>query len=132
MNKRELLGMAIAAVRHKTSPLLHSTYRERIKRAMIFEITDIDWDTDVNTDNAYLDEISEDIDSNLDELPKTVTLEFELESFCTKYNIFPNNITLNKSLASNNDYDDIVEDIINHLTDNYGWCINNCIITRIQ
>jgi len=99
---------------------------------MIFEITDIDWDTDINTDNTYLDQISEDIDSNLDELPKTVTLEFELESFSTKYNIFPNTITLNKSLASNNDYDDIVEDIINHLTDNYGWCINNCTITRIQ
>jgi len=124
--------MAIAAVRHKTSPLLHSTYREGIKTAMIFEITDIDWDTDINTDNAYLDEISEDIDSNLDELPKTATLEFELESFYTKYNIFPNSITLNKSLTSNNDYDDIVEDIINHLTDNYGWCINNCTITRIQ
>jgi len=132
MNKRELLSMAIAAVRHKTSPLLHSIYREGIKTAMIFEITDIDWDTDINTDNAYLNEISEDIDSNLDELPKTVTLEFELESFYTKYNIFPNTIILNKSLASNNDYDDIVEDIINHLTDNYGWCINNCTITRIQ
>ena len=115
MNKRELLNMAIAAVRHKTSPLLHSTYREGIKTAMIFEITDIDWDTDSNTD--------------LDKLPKIATLEFELESFYTKYNIFP---TLNKSLTSNNDYDDVVEDIINHLSDNYGWCINNCTITRIQ
>jgi len=118
MNKRKLLSMAIAAARHKTSPLLHSTYRERIKTAMIFEITDIDWDTDSNTD--------------LDELPKIATLEFELESFYTKYNIFPNNITLNKSLTSNNDYDDIVEDIINHLSDSFGWCINNCAITRIQ
>lgn len=118
MNKRELLGMAIAAVRHKTSPLLHSTYREGIKTTMIFEITDIDWDTDIDTD--------------LDKLPKTATLEFELGSFYTKYNIFPNNIPLNKSLASNNDYDDIVEDIINHLSDNYDWRINNCTITRIQ
>ena len=99
---------------------------------MLFKITDIDWDTDINTDNAYLDQISEDIDNNLDELPKIVTLEFELEFFSTKYNIFPNTIPLNKSLASNNNYDDIVEDIINHLTDNYGWCINNCTITRIQ
>ena len=45
MNKRELLSMAIAAVRHKTSPLFHAVYKERSAQKMLFSVTEIDWDT---------------------------------------------------------------------------------------
>ena len=113
MNKRELLKLAIAAVRHKTSPLFHAVHKERSTQKMLFSVTEIDWDTTNDDDNAPEND-----------LPKTLTIEID-----DKYDTNP---PLNVSLSNEREYEDIIEDIVNQLSDTYGWCVNNCRIIRVE
>ena len=80
---------------------------------MLFSVTEIDWDTTNDDGNAPEND-----------LPKTLTIEID-----DKYDTNP---PLNVSLSNEQEYEDIIEDIINRLSDTHGWCVNNCRITRIQ
>ena len=113
MNKRELLGMALAAVRHKTSPLFHAVYKERSAEKMLFKVTEIDWDL-----------TSDDNDPEPTNLPEIVVIELN-----DRYNPKP---PLDISLSNEPEYEDIIEDIIEQLSDTHGWCVNNCRITRVE
>ena len=114
MNKRELLSMAIAAVRHKTSPLFHAVYKERSTQKMLFKVTEIDWDTETDDGNAP--------DEN--DLPETLLIELN-----DRYDPKP---PLNISLSNEPEYENILEDIIDQLSDTHGWCVNNCRIIRVE
>ena len=72
---------------------------------MLFEITNINWD----------------VEDNDVELPESMFVELE----CNR------DIEIGKSLTSDNDNDDIVDEIINALTDEFGWCILGCTIKRV-
>ena len=112
--------MAIAAVRHKTSPLFHAVYKERSARKMLFNVTEIDWDTE--TDDGNAPECCS--CHHLSDLPETLLVELN-----DHYNPKP---PLDISLSNEPDYEDIIEDIIEQLSDTHGWCVNNCRITRVE
>jgi len=120
MNKRELLKLAIAAVRHKTSPLFHAVHKERSTQKMLFSVTEIDWDT--TNDDGNAPECCS--CHHFSDLPKTLTIEID-----DKYDTNP---PLNVSLSNEREYEDIIEDIVNQLSDTYGWCVNNCRIIRVE
>ena len=81
---------------------------------MLFKVTDIDWD--IETDDGD--------EPDLNDLPETLTIEID-----DKYGTNP---PLNVSLSNEREYEDIIEDILNHMSDTHAWCVNNCTITRIQ
>jgi len=81
---------------------------------MLFEIKDIDWDTE--TDDGE--------EPDLNDLPETLLIELN-----DRYDPKP---PLNISLSNKPEYEDIIEDIVNQLSDTHAWCVNNCTITRIQ
>jgi len=72
---------------------------------MMFDVTDIEWDVE---------------DAEVD-LPDAMLVVLETER----------DIEMGKSLTNDNMHDDIVEEIINSLTDEFGWCILNCTIKRV-
>ena len=80
---------------------------------MLFNVSEIDWDTETDDDKT-----------DLPDLPETLTVELD-----DKYGTHP---LLNISLSNEQEYEDIIEDIINQLSDIHGWCVKNCRITRIQ
>lgn len=81
---------------------------------MLFKVTDIDWD--IETDDGD--------EPDLNDLPETLTIEID-----DKYGTNP---PLNVSLSNEREYEDIIEDILNQMSDTHAWCVNNCTITRIQ
>lgn len=87
---------------------------------MIFEITDIDWDTE--TDDGNAPECCSCHD--LSDLPQTLTVELD-----DKYDTHP---PLNISLSNEQEYEQIIEDIVNQISDTHAWCVNNCRITRTK
>ena len=87
---------------------------------MKFNVTDIDWDTE-NDDGNEPECCS---CHHFSDLPKTLTVELD-----DKYGTNP---PLNVSLSNEREYEDIIEDILNHMSDTHGWCVNNCKITRVE
>ena len=81
---------------------------------MLFKITDIDWDTE--TDDGE--------EPDLNDLPQTLMIEID-----DRYDINP---PLNIAFSNEQEYEQIIEDIVNQLSDTHAWCVNNCTITRIQ
>jgi len=87
---------------------------------MKFNVTDIDWDTE--TDDGEGPECCS--CHHFSDLPETLTIEID-----DRYDTNP---PLNVSLSNEREYEDIIEDIINQLSDTHGWCVNNCTITRVE
>ena len=87
---------------------------------MIFKVTEIYWDTE--TDDGDAPECCS--CHQFSDLPETLTIEID-----DKYDTNP---PLNVSLSNEQEYEDIIEDIINRLSDNYSWCVNTCRIMRVE
>lgn len=69
---------------------------------MKYKATNIEWDTDDVKDDE------------LPDLPKTVKINFP------KY--------LNVNTGKIVDYDLVIDDVLNYISNKYGFCIKNCVI----
>ena len=80
---------------------------------MLFKITEIDWDNKTDDGEALVSD-----------LPETLLVELN-----DRYSPKP---PLNTSLSNEPEYEDIIEDIVEQLSDTHGWCVNNCRIIRVE
>ena len=87
---------------------------------MIFKVTEIDWD--LTTDDGNAPECCS--CHHVSDLPETLLVELN-----DRYNAKP---PLNISLSNEPEYEDIIEDVIDQLSDTHGWCVNTCRITRVE
>lgn len=87
---------------------------------MLFKVTDIDWD--IETDDDDKPECCS--CHHFNDLPETLIVEID-----DRYNINP---PFNVPLSNEQEYEHIIEEILNHMSDTHAWCVNNCMITRLQ
>ena len=87
---------------------------------MLFKVTEIDWDTE--TDDGNAPECCSCHHKN--DLPETLLIELD-----DNYDSIP---PLDTVLSNERMYEEIIEDVVDQLSDTHGWCVNNCRITRIQ
>ena len=83
---------------------------------MKYNVTNIDWDLEDDENTLQTSEI---------DLPNFVTINIDFDDYVEQPDI-------NESIESINKYDNLVEIILNEITDTYGWCINNCNIKRVE
>jgi hypothetical protein len=80
---------------------------------MLFKVTELYWD--FSTDDG---------DQEPTRIPKTLLVKLD-----DNYDSVP---PLNAVLSNERTYEDIIEDVINQISDTHGWCVNNCRITRVE